>query len=66
MKYFFRCLGELTEGFGLREEIEFVPVFTSSKQRHKRKFTLVFVQAVNKIALDVQTCCFSFNYLLGS
>ena len=31
--------------FGLSEEIEFVPVFTSSKQRRKRKFfTVVFVQ----------------------
>ena len=30
--------------FGLREEIEFVPVFTSSKQPRKRKFNIVFVQ----------------------
>ena len=26
-----------------REEIEFVPVLTSSKQRHKRKFNVLFV-----------------------
>ena len=30
--------------FELREEIEFVPVFTSSKQPRKRKFNIVFVQ----------------------
>ena len=44
-------IGELPYGiletapkFGLREEIEFVPVLTSSKQRRKRKFNVVFVQ----------------------
>ena len=35
--------------FGLSEEIEFVPVFTSSKQRRKTNFfTVVFVQVVKK------------------
>ena len=34
--------------FGLGEEIEFVPVFTSSKHRCKRNFTVVFVQVVRK------------------
>ena len=50
--------------FGLREEIEFVPVLTSSKHRCKRNFTVVFVQVVKKSALDVQNfkCCFSFTY----
>ena len=49
------CIGELpTEfwglhpRFGLREEIELVPVFRSFKQRRKRTFNLVFVQAVRK------------------
>ena len=51
--------------FGLREEIKFVPVFTSSKHRCKRNFTVVFVQVVKKSALDVQTLLF-FVYLLGS
>ena len=51
--------------FGLREEIEFVPVITSSKHRCKRNFTVVFVQAVKKSALDVQNLLF-FIYLLGS
>ena len=36
---------------GLRKVIELVPVFTSSKQRRKRKFTVVFVQVVKKSAL---------------
>ena len=59
--------GELSYGvlgtapkFRLREVFEFVPVFTSSKQRRKRKFTVVFVHVVKKSALDVQ------NLLLGS
>ena len=30
--------------FGLREEIEFVPVFTPCKQRRERKFTVVFLR----------------------
>ena len=34
--------------FGLREEIELVPVFTSFKQRRKRTFNPVFVQFVRK------------------
>ena len=67
-----RYIGELPYGvletapkFGLREVIEFVPVFTSSKQRRKRKFTVVLVQAVEKSAQDVQNLWF-FIYLLGS
>ena len=65
-------LGELPYGglgtaakFGLREGTEFAPVFTSSKQRRKRKFTVVYVQVVKKSALDVQNLLF-FIYLLGS
>ena len=46
------------------EEIELVPVFTFSKQRHKRKFTVVFVQVVKKSALDVQNLLF-FHLLIG-
>ena len=49
--------------FGLKKEIEFVPVFKSSKQRRKRKFTVVFLQVVKKSALDVQNLLF-FIYLL--
>ena len=59
-------IGELLYGvletapkYGLREEIEFVPVFTSSKQRGKRKFNVVFAQVVKKSTLHV-------IYLLGS
>ena len=38
-------------------------MFTFSKQRHKRKFTVVFVQVVKKSALDVQNLLFfSFTY----
>ena len=51
--------------FGLREETEFVPVFTSSKRRRKRKFTVLFVRVVKKSALDVQNLLL-FIYLLGS
>ena len=51
--------------FGLREEIEFAPVFTSSKHRYKRNFTVVFVQVVKKSTLDVQNLLF-FIYLLDS
>ena len=65
-------IGELPYGvyvtapkFGLREETEFVPVFTSSKRRRKRKFTVLFVQVVKKSALDVQNLLL-FIYLLGS
>ena len=47
------------------KEIDFVPVFTSSKHRCKRNFTVVFVQVVKKSALDVQNLLF-FIYLLGS
>ena len=50
--------------FGLLEEIEFVPVFTSPKQRRKRTFNVVLVQVVKKTALHVQSCkicCFSFT-----
>ena len=61
--------GELSNGvlgtapkFGLREVFEFVTVFTSSKQRRKRKFTVVFVHVVKKSALDVQNLLFSFPY----
>ena len=59
----FRAYFNLTSRYGvlgtapkleLREEIEFVPVFTSSKQRRKRKFYVVFVQVVKKSALHVQ------------
>ena len=50
--------------FGLKKEIEFVPVFKSSKQRRKRTFTVVFLQVVKKSALDVQNLLF-FIYLLG-
>ena len=53
-------IGELPYGvlgtppkFGLREEIEFVTVFTSSKQRRKRKFKAVFVKVVKKRTLHV-------------
>ena len=51
--------------FGLREGTEFVPVFTSSKRRRKRKFTVLFVRVVKKSALDVQNLLL-FIYLLGS
>ena len=37
---------ETAPKFRLREEIEFVPVSTSSKQRRKRKFNVVFAQVV--------------------
>ena len=47
--------------FGLREEIEFAPEFTSSKHRCKRNFTVVFVQVVKKSVLDVQFFFFSFT-----
>ena len=42
--------------FCLSEEIEFVPLFTSSKQRRKNVFffTVVFVQFVKKSALDLE------------
>ena len=51
--------------FGLSEEIEFVPVFTSSKQRRKGNFfTVVFVQFVKKSALDLQNLLF-FHSLFG-
>ena len=46
------------------QEIEFVPVFTSPKKRHKRKFTVVFVQVVKKSALDKQNLLF-FHWLIG-
>ena len=66
------CIGELpTEfwgphpRFGLREEIELVPVFTSFKQR---TFNLVFVQVVRKekraARAKLQNLLF-FIYLLG-
>jgi len=65
-------VGELPYGvlgtapkFGLREEIEFVPVFTSSKQCRKRKFNVVFEQDEKESAMHVQNLLF-FNYLLGS
>ena len=50
--------------FGLREEIEFVPVFTSSKQCRKKKFNVAFVQVEEENALHVQNLLL-FNYLLG-
>ena len=59
----FRVYFNLTSRYGvpgtapkleLREEIEFVPVFTSSKQRRKSKFYVVFVQVVKKSAVHVQ------------
>ena len=59
----YRVLGT-APNFRLKEETEFVLVLTSSKQRRKRKFTVVFVQVVKKSALDVQNL-FSI-YLLGS
>ena len=40
-------------------------VFTSSKQRRKRKFNVVLVQVIKKSALHVQNVLF-FIYLLGS
>ena len=46
------------------EEIEFAPVFTSSKQRRKREFTLVFAQVVKKSALDLQNFVV-FHLLIG-
>ena len=65
-------IGELPYGvlatapkFGLREEIELVRVFTSCKQRRKRKFNVVFVQVLKKSALHVQNLLFLI-YLLGS
>ena len=58
-------IGELRYGalrvapnFGLRKEIKFSAVFTSSKQRRKRKFTVAFVQVVKNSALDVQNLLF--------
>ena len=50
--------------FRLREEIEFAPVFTSSKQRRKRKFNVAFVQVVKKSLLHVQNVLF-FDYRAG-
>ena len=42
---------------------ELAPVFTFSRQRHRRKFTVVFVLVVKKSALDVQNLLFfSFTY----
>ena len=63
-------IGELPYGvlgtvpkFGLREEIEFVPLLTFSKQRLKRKFNVVFVQVVKKSAQkECKICRFSFTY----
>ena len=46
------------------QEIELVPVFMFSKQRHRRKFTVVFVLVVKKSALDVQNLLF-FHLLIG-
>ena len=64
-------IGELLYGLlgtapklGLREVNEFFPVFTSSKQRRKKKFTIVFLQVVKKSALDVQNFFF-FHLLIG-
>ena len=54
-----------TESWGPHQRNEFSPVFTSSKQRRKRKFNVVFVQVVKKRALHVQNVLF-FIYLLGS
>ena len=48
--------------FGLREVIELVPVFTSSKQRRERKFNVAFVQILKKSALHVQNLLFLFTY----
>ena len=48
--------------FGLREEIEFFPVFTSSKHRCKRHFAVVLVQVVKKTHWTCKICCFSFTY----
>ena len=57
-------LGDRTQ-VRISEEIELVPLFTSSKQRRKRKFfTVVFVQVVKKSALDVQNLLF-FLLLIG-
>ena len=50
--------------FGHGEEIEFVSVVTSSKQRRKRKFNVVFVQVVKKSALQAQNLLF-FIFLLA-
>ena len=52
--------------FGLSEEIEFVPVFMSSKQCRKRKFfrVLFVLQVVKKSELDVQNLLF-FHSLIG-
>ena len=63
-------IGELPYGvlgtvpkFGLREEIEFVPLLTFSKQRRKMKFNVVFVQVVKKSPQkECKICCFSFTY----
>ena len=49
--------------FGFREEIKFVPVFTSFKQRRKRKFTVVFVQFVRKSAARAKFVV--FHLLIG-
>ena len=61
-------LRSLRDRFQVRisEEIESVPVFTSSKQRRKRKFFTVqlFVQVVKKSTLDVQNLL-SFLLLIG-
>ena len=57
----YRGLGT-APNFGLKQETEFVPVLTLSKQRRKRKFTVVFVQVVKKSALDVKNVLF-FIYL---
>ena len=58
----FGVLGTVPK-FGLREEIEFVPLLTFSKQRRKRKFNVVFVQVVKKSAQkEGKICCFLFTY----
>ena len=41
-------------------------MFTSSKQRHKRKFNVVVVQVVTKIALHVQNVLFFICLLITS
>ena len=58
---FYGVLGTAPK-FGLREGIEFAPVFTSSKQRRKRKFTDVFVQVVKKARWTCKICFFFFSF----
>ena len=63
-EFLYRVL-ETAPKFGLREEIEFVPMYLRlGKQHRKRKFSVLFIQVVKKSALHVQNLLF-FYLLIG-